>query len=67
MSLGALLIAGLAVALILEGLAYALAPDFMKRLAAIAQSMSRDDLRQGGLIALVCGSFALYAIYRLTG
>lgn len=67
MSWGALLLAGLGLTLLIEGLAYAIAPDAMKRLWATVRDMSSDDLRRSGLIASVIGLFMIYAVLRLSG
>lgn len=53
------LIVGLGVALVLEGLAYALAPSGMKKLAAMAASASASQLRIAGLAAVAVGVFVV--------
>ncbi|MCF3640987.1 DUF2065 domain-containing protein [Rhizobium sp. TRM95111] len=46
---------GIAFFLIIEGLVYALAPLFVKRMAESLPAMSEGQLRTGGLIAVVLG------------
>ncbi|MCC5981957.1 MAG: DUF2065 family protein [Oceanicaulis sp.] len=53
------LIVGLGVALVLEGLAYALAPSGMKKLAAMAASAPASQLRIAGLVAVAVGVFVV--------
>lgn len=49
------LLIGLGVALALEGAAYALAPETMKRFLSQIMDMPGDQLRIAGLVALVSG------------
>jgi uncharacterized protein YjeT (DUF2065 family) len=49
------LLIGLGVALALEGAAYALGPDAMKRFMAQVMETPDDQLRIAGLVALVLG------------
>lgn len=65
MSWGALLLAGIGLALLFEGIAYAMAPDAMKRMAAMVRDMPPEELRRAGLIAAVIGAFLVYAVIRL--
>lgn len=51
------LIIGLGVALVLEGLAYALMPSGMKRLAEMASAAPAGQLRLAGLVAVAVGVF----------
>jgi uncharacterized protein len=44
-----------ALALVLEGALWAIAPDGMKRAAVVALSMANQQLRTGGLIAVALG------------
>jgi len=56
-----ILLAGLGVAIALEGVAYALAPDAMKQMIARIGEMGPDQLRLAGLTAL-CLGVALVAL-----
>ena len=56
------LLLGLGVALALEGAAYALAPEAMKRFLSQIMDMPGDQLRIAGLVALVSG-VALVALF----
>ncbi|MGK0266958.1 MAG: hypothetical protein ACI82N_001211 [Maricaulis sp.] len=49
------LLVGIGVALALEGAAYALAPEAMKRFLSQIMDMPGDQLRIAGLVALVSG------------
>lgn len=51
------LIIGLGVALVLEGLAYALIPSSMKKMAAFAAASPVSQLRIAGLVAVAVGVF----------
>lgn len=64
MSVGALLLAALGLMLVIEGLAYALAPDMMKRMAAMISSLSPEELRQSGLMAAIIGALIAYVVVR---
>jgi uncharacterized protein YjeT (DUF2065 family) len=41
--------------LVLEGLLYAVAPGSLKRMMSMAQTMSDDQMRTGGMIAIALG------------
>ncbi len=56
------LLVGMGVALALEGAAYALAPEAMKRFLSQILDMPGDQLRIAGLVALVSG-VALVAFF----
>jgi len=56
------LLVGVGVAVALEGAAYALAPEAMKRFLIQIMDMPGDQLRIAGLVALVSG-VALVAIF----
>ena len=58
------LLTGLGVALILEGLAYALFPDGMKRLAALLQDAPSDNLRFAGLALAALGLAGVWLVLR---
>ena len=64
MSMGALLLAALGLMLVFEGLAYALAPDMMKRMTAMIASLSPEDLRRSGLMAAIIGALIAYVVIR---
>ncbi len=49
------ILAALGLVLVLEGALYALFPEFMKRMAAQAQTMSGDTLRTVGVVAAGIG------------
>ena len=49
------MLVGIGVALALEGAAYALAPEAMKRFLSQIMDMPGDQLRIAGLVALVSG------------
>lgn len=51
------LIIGLGVAIVLEGLAYALIPSTMKKMAALAAASPASQLRIAGLVAVAVGVF----------
>jgi uncharacterized protein YjeT (DUF2065 family) len=57
-----ILLAGIGVAIALEGAAYALAPGGMKRLIAQLGEMSPDQLRLAGLTALCLGVAIVWAV-----
>ena len=49
------LLAGLAVAVAIEGLVYAMFPGFMRRMLATLALAAEDRLRAGGLVAACLG------------
>ncbi|UFN50567.1 DUF2065 domain-containing protein [Roseomonas sp. OT10] len=59
---GAQLLAGLGVALALEGLAYAVAPGLMRRAVATLAATPEERLRLGGLVAAVLGIGAAFLL-----
>jgi len=56
------LFTALALALAIEGFAYALFPDAMKRMMANVQEMPAGSLRVAGLVAAVTGVGLVWAI-----
>jgi uncharacterized protein len=52
----------LALVLVLEGLLWAIAPDSMKRAAAVALSLANSRLRRWGLGAATLGVFIVWLI-----
>ena len=57
-------IVALGLLLAAEGLLYALAPDFMKHMAARLLGTERDQLRQSGIIAATLGAILIYIAAR---
>ena len=51
-----------ALVLVLEGLLWAVAPDGMKRAAAMALGLANPQLRAGGLFAAACGVFLVWML-----
>lgn len=49
------LLTGFAFFLVIEGLAYALAPSFLKRMAAVLPSIPEGQLRLAGVAAIAGG------------
>ena len=58
------LLAGLGIALAIEGFAYAIAPGGMKRFMRQLQDLPDDQLRQAGLVALFLGAAFVWAMVR---
>jgi uncharacterized protein YjeT (DUF2065 family) len=56
------LLTALALVLVLEGLCYALAPDGMRRVMALALSLPAGQLRLYGLAAMATGVAAVWLI-----
>ena len=56
------LLTALALVLVIEGIAYALAPDGMRRAAAAAAALPAAQLRIGGLAAAVLGVALVWII-----
>jgi uncharacterized protein YjeT (DUF2065 family) len=54
------LFTGLALVLVLEGALWAIAPDGMKRAAAMALGIANQQLRTGGLVAVALGVFLVW-------
>lgn len=54
------LFAGIAIFLIIEGLAYALAPRFLMRMARLLPGIPEDQLRLVGLTAITIGAAILW-------
>lgn len=53
-------IVALGLLLAVEGLLYALAPGFMKRMAAMLLASTEDQIRQSGLIAAAMGAVIIF-------
>lgn len=66
MGVGLLLLAGVGVWLLAEGLIYAAAPDLLRRLAALLESMSAEDIRAAGLWSAALGGIVIYVAFRLS-
>lgn len=47
-----------------EGLLYALAPNFMKRMAAMLLSVTEDQVRQSGILAVAVGAVVIFVAAR---
>jgi uncharacterized protein YjeT (DUF2065 family) len=52
----------LALVLVLEGLLWALAPEGMKRAAALALGMANGQLRIGGVVAVAVGVLLVWLL-----
>ncbi len=59
-----LILLGIALILIIEGAAYAAAPEQMKRLLARLQDFPGNQLRSGGVVAIVVG-VAIFWVLRI--
>ncbi len=57
-------LAALGLVLVLEGVLYALFPEFMKRMAAQAQTMPGETIRTAGVIA---AGFGLALVWMVRG
>jgi uncharacterized protein YjeT (DUF2065 family) len=58
------LLTALALILVIEGIVYALLPEWMKRLAARATTTPAQALRLGGLVAACLGVILVWALRR---
>jgi uncharacterized protein YjeT (DUF2065 family) len=58
------LLTALALILVIEGIVYALLPEWMKRLAARATTTPAQALRLGGLAAACLGVILVWALRR---
>ena len=65
MSLPLVLLAGLGLWFLLEGAAYAVAPDFMRRMMVLLTQMSTRELTLAGLAAMAVGSVLLWLAAQL--
>lgn len=61
------LLAGLGLWFLLEGLIYAVAPDAMKRFGAWLAAMPEASIRQSGLLSMAMGGVLIYVMVRFTG
>lgn len=66
MNAGLLILCGIGVWLFLEGAAYAVAPDFMKRMAAMMADVSPRDLALTGLVSAAIGAAIVIFAVRAT-
>lgn len=64
MSAWTLILAGIGVWFLAEGVAYALAPESMKRFLDWAARLPVTEIRQGGLWTAALGAILLYAAVR---
>jgi uncharacterized protein YjeT (DUF2065 family) len=53
---------GIAFFLIIEGVLYAAAPSFVKKLAALLPTVNDGQLRTSGLVAMVIGVVAVWLL-----
>ncbi len=65
-SLWPLFLAAFGLWFLIEGLAYALAPDAMKRFLEWAARLTPDNIRSSGLWTAILGAILLYAALRLS-
>lgn len=65
MSFGLILLAGIGMWFLLEGAIYAVAPDFMRRLAVLVSQMSTRELTMAGLAAGAIGAALLWLAVHL--
>lgn len=65
MSVLALLLAGIGLWMFLEGAAYAVAPDFMRRLAAFLTTMGPREIAMSGLVSAIMGAILVIIAVRL--
>lgn len=56
------LLTGLGIAIVIEGVAYAVAPSVMKQIAAAIGLSDPDQLRMAGLAAVAMGVFLVYLV-----
>ena len=61
----ALVLAGIGIWMFLEGAAYAVAPDFMRRLAAFLAGMSPREIALSGLSSAIFGAILFIIAVRL--
>ena len=61
----ALMLLALGLVLIIEGLAYALAPSFIERMLEVLRSLPLNARRQVGAIALITGVIFVWIAYAL--
>lgn len=66
MNASLLILCGIGVWLFLEGAAYAVAPDFMKRMAALIASAHPREIMVSGLISAVLGAIIVIFAVRTT-
>lgn len=66
MSVGALVLAAFGLFLAIEGLAYAGAPEMMKRMARAISDMPVAELQRAGWIAAALGAGLVYVALRLS-
>lgn len=65
MSLPLILLAGIGMWFLLEGAAYAVAPDFMRRLAVLVTQMSTRELTMAGLAGGAVGIVLIWLAVHL--
>lgn len=62
-----IVLAGLGLWFLIEGLVYAAAPDMMRRFGALLANMPEAAIRQAGLLSVGLGLVLLYAMLRFGG
>jgi len=65
MSFPLILLTGIGMWFLLEGVAYAVAPDFMRRMAVMVSQMGTRDLTIAGLAAAAIGAAILWLAVHL--
>jgi len=65
MTLPLILLAGVGMWFLLEGAAYAVAPDFMRRLAVLVSQMGTRELTMAGLIGTALGVILIWLAVHL--
>ncbi|HAE26525.1 MULTISPECIES: DUF2065 domain-containing protein [Hyphomonas] len=65
MTLPLILLAGVGMWFLLEGAAYAVAPDFMRRLAVLVTQMSTRELTMAGLVGGAVGIVLIWLAVHL--
>ena len=62
-----IMLAGLGLWFLAEGLMYAAAPEMMKRFGAWLANLPDEAVRQSGVLSMVLGGVLLYAMLRFGG
>ncbi|HPF23896.1 MAG: DUF2065 domain-containing protein [Hyphomonas sp.] len=65
MSFPLILLAGIGMWFLIEGAAYAVAPDFMRRLAVLLSQMGTRELTMAGLVGAAIGAALLWLAVHL--
>lgn len=59
-----IILAGLGLWFLLEGVMYAAAPDAMKRFGEFLSDLPEQAIRQAGILSMLFGGLLLYAVVR---